>query len=254
MHELFVNPNQLTEAENSADFLVIGGNTPKIQIVMHDEIEQHGVRDALKSRGATIIGSNWSDRLVDSPNLDESVDLLILGSSDEDRWLELEADWLNQSVGDAFSPKVLLITTQVLEQTAFELLARLGAKGTVLVPSQRSITPELIRTARTVLMGQTQWDAAPVPNTVNERIHKAARLIENLTPREFDVLRHLSSGLSNPEISNLLKISVRTVNNFVRMMFIKLGLNGEAKINARVSASLAWNAYNGTSLKVPTNP
>jgi DNA-binding NarL/FixJ family response regulator len=250
LHELFVNPNHLTAAENASDFLVVGGDAPIIQVVMHDEIEQLGVCDALVSRGAVLVSSEWSDRLVNTPNLDESADLIILGSSDADRWLELETDWLCQCIGDAFHTKLLLVTTQVLEQTAFDLLGRLGASGSVLVPERRSITPDLIRTVRTVLVGQTQRDFESQENVVCERIHHAARLIDHLTPRELDVLKLLSSGLSNPEISNVLNISVRTVNNFVRMMFIKLGLSGEDKINARVSASLAWCAYNGSPLKL----
>lgn len=55
LHELFVNPNHLTAAENASDSLVVGVDAAKIQVVIHDETEQLGVCDALASRGAVLI-------------------------------------------------------------------------------------------------------------------------------------------------------------------------------------------------------
>jgi DNA-binding NarL/FixJ family response regulator len=50
-----------------------------------------------------------------------------------------------------------------------------------------------------------------------------------LTPRERDVLRLLSGGLSNPEIGAALFIGVRTVQTHVGNIFAKLGVNSRAE-------------------------
>jgi DNA-binding NarL/FixJ family response regulator len=53
-----------------------------------------------------------------------------------------------------------------------------------------------------------------------------------LTPRERDVLRLLSSGLTNPEIAATLFIGVRTVQTHVGNIFAKLGVNSRAEASS----------------------
>lgn len=53
---------------------------------------------------------------------------------------------------------------------------------------------------------------------------EAERLIEALTPRERDVLLHLSEGKSNKEVAIALDLSVRTVEMHRAAMFDRLGV------------------------------
>ncbi len=69
---------------------------------------------------------------------------------------------------------------------------------------------------------------------------------EGLTAREQEVLRHLSTGASNREISAALCISPNTVQNHVVNILRKLGLENRAQATAyAVRRSLTASAGNG---------
>ncbi len=65
-----------------------------------------------------------------------------------------------------------------------------------------------------------------------------ASLAAPLTKREIEVLRHVSQGATNREISNELRISQHTVKSHIIHIFNKIG------VNDRASAS-AWGAMHG---------
>ncbi len=58
-----------------------------------------------------------------------------------------------------------------------------------------------------------------------ERDHKAQRAVEQLTPREREVLQALAEGLSDKEIAERLGINPGTARNYVRGIFSKLGVH-----------------------------
>lgn len=51
-----------------------------------------------------------------------------------------------------------------------------------------------------------------------------------LTNRESEITKLMSEGLSNKEIANQLKISIKTVQTYIRKVYIKL--NARNKSNA----------------------
>ncbi len=71
------------------------------------------------------------------------------------------------------------------------------------------------RAAEVVLSALRQAKAGEQPDRVE---------IENLSPREFGVLRLIAYGKENAEIAEILKISPRTVKNHVSSILAKLGL------------------------------
>ena len=44
-----------------------------------------------------------------------------------------------------------------------------------------------------------------------------------LSKREFEILKLIKDGLSNPEIAEKLTLSIKTIENHTRNIFIKLG-------------------------------
>lgn len=51
---------------------------------------------------------------------------------------------------------------------------------------------------------------------------------EVLTPREQEVLRHISAGLTTQQSAQLLEVSPKTVDNHKQRMFAKLGVQNQA--------------------------
>ncbi len=122
------------------------------------------------------------------------------------------------------SARVLILTTFGLDEYVYEALA-LGASGFVL----KDDPPEqLIAAVRTIAGGE----ALLSPSITKRVIEQFARLprpappaaLDELTPREHDVLRLVAFGYSNAEIARELFISETTVKTHVTHVLQKLDL------------------------------
>ena len=63
--------------------------------------------------------------------------------------------------------------------------------------------------------------------------------LEDLSPRESEVLELVAAGLSNEEISDRLFLSVRTVERHLSNVYAKLRISGKA---ARAAAAARFSA------------
>jgi DNA-binding NarL/FixJ family response regulator len=128
---------------------------------------------------------------------------------------------------DADRPRVLILTTFDLDEYVYDAL-RAGASGFLL----KDVTAErLFDAVRIIAAG----DALLAPNITRRLISEFAHQhpgpaattiprLEELTPREMDVLRLLAEGLSNPEIAARLVVTEETVKTHVSRVLRKLGL------------------------------
>jgi DNA-binding CsgD family transcriptional regulator len=57
---------------------------------------------------------------------------------------------------------------------------------------------------------------------------------ENLSARELEVAQAAASGLSNKEVGSVLGVSVRTVENHLRSIFVKLNIKSRNRLAARL--------------------
>jgi DNA-binding NarL/FixJ family response regulator len=64
--------------------------------------------------------------------------------------------------------------------------------------------------------------------------------LDELTPREREILSLMAEGRSNPAIAERLTLEVKTVEGHVRAIFSKLGLEATLKDHRRVLAVLAY--------------
>jgi DNA-binding NarL/FixJ family response regulator/DNA-binding SARP family transcriptional activator len=127
-------------------------------------------------------------------------------------------------------------TPPVLALTTFdddELLAgalRAGVTGYVLKDSSAE---DLIRAVRTVAAGEAWLDTSVTARVLSTYRQAAPPLQEvprpeEMTPREFDVLRAVGRGLSNAEIAAALSISELTVKSHLGRVLTKLDLRDRA--------------------------
>jgi DNA-binding NarL/FixJ family response regulator len=129
------------------------------------------------------------------------------------------------------APPVLVLTTFGDDEILSAAL-RAGAAGFQLKDAPGE---EIMRSARVVAAGVAWLDPA-----VTERVlatyratapaddETAAASIEELTPRELDVLRMMGRGASNTEIAEELFVSEATVKSHIGHIFTKLDLRDRA--------------------------
>ncbi len=128
----------------------------------------------------------------------------------------------------AVSPeaKVAILTTFEQDDYIFGALSA-GASGFLL---KRTRPEELIAAIHTIAAGDSLLSPS-VTRTVIERMagqpaadSSAAKRLDELTPREREVLELIARGLSNGEIAAAFVIEESTVKTHVKRILMKLGL------------------------------
>ncbi len=123
-------------------------------------------------------------------------------------------------------PRVLILTTFDLDDYVYEAL-RAGASGFLLKDAPRA---ELVHAVRVVAAG----DALLAPSITKrliaeftsrrERRPSTPQELDELTPRELEVLRLIARGMSNAEIAQELFITEQTTKTHVGRILMKLHL------------------------------
>src|SRR5215475_8477327 len=124
-------------------------------------------------------------------------------------------------------PRVLMLTTFDRDEYVYEAL-RVGASGFVL----KDIPPErLVDAVRVVASGQALLSPSITRRLIEEfvrrpptSVRQRPREIEDLTPRELEILGLIARGLSNSEIATRAFVSELTVKTHVSRILMKLGL------------------------------
>jgi DNA-binding NarL/FixJ family response regulator len=100
---------------------------------------------------------------------------------------------------------------------------------------------QLVGAVRAVAAGGSVVDPKVVEVLVGARAAGDSPLDE-LTPREMEVLRAMAEGKNNAAIGEALVITERSVEKYVHAIFAKLGIAWEPSINRRVKAVLLYLA------------
>ncbi|MGW4286770.1 response regulator [Streptomyces sp. NPDC004673] len=130
---------------------------------------------------------------------------------------------------------VLVLTTFDLDEYVFGAL-RAGAAGFLLKDAEAG---ELLAAVRTVARGEGVVAPAVTRRLIAEFAGQSARtadrsVLDQLTPRERQVLTCVGEGLSNAEIGDRLGMAEGTVKTHVSRMLAKLGLR--SRVQAAVLA------------------
>ncbi|HET8559801.1 MAG TPA: response regulator transcription factor [Marmoricola sp.] len=134
-------------------------------------------------------------------------------------------------------PGVVVLSAHADDAYARELF-RGGTRGLAYLLKDRvGDRAELMRAITAVASGGSVIDPLVVEAMVGRR-RDAHTPLDDLTPREHDVLEKMATGLSNPAIAATLHLSVSAVEKHISAIFAKLGLVEETSTHRRVAAVL----------------
>lgn len=131
----------------------------------------------------------------------------------------------------------LLVLSQYVELSYAEDLLATGDGGIgYLLKDRVSELARFLEAVSTVAAGGTVLD----PQVVGQLLRRRVDPLEQLTPREREVLSAMAEGLSNAAVAARLHVTEGGVEKHSQRIFAKLGLQGDDGHHRRVKAVLAF--------------
>jgi len=125
---------------------------------------------------------------------------------------------------------------------ALALLERGSARRAYLLKERVKDLEQLVTAIHTVAEGGSVIDPKVVEALVAENARSEESPLNQLTPRERDVLHEMAAGKSNAAIAEALFLTERSVQKVIHSIFLKLGLTWETSVDKRVKAVILYLA------------
>ena len=147
------------------------------------------------------------------------------------------AAWLREN-----RPQVGVVVLSQFTSPGYALaLLEHGSAGRAYLLKERvASVDELANAIRVVAEGGSVIDPQVVDELVRSRSHGQASSLDELTPRESQILAEMAQGKNNAAIAATLTVSERAVEKHTNSIFMKLGLSEEKDVNRRVKAVLLF--------------
>jgi DNA-binding NarL/FixJ family response regulator len=195
----------------------------RVLIVDDDDLMRAGLRGVLSSDASLeVVGeaSDGRDAVYRTRLLRPDVVLMDV------RMPDLDGIAATAELLDAFPEvRVVIVTTFEQDDYIFGAL-RAGASGFLL---KRTRPEELVAAVHTVAAGDSLLSPSVTSRVIERMAQQPASdvatdaRLDELTPRELEVLELVARGLSNGEIAAALVVEESTVKTHVRRMLAKLG-------------------------------
>jgi DNA-binding NarL/FixJ family response regulator len=142
------------------------------------------------------------------------------------------------------NPKVGVVVLSQYATPSYALaLLRDGSEGRAYLLKERvSDIGQLVAAIDAVADGGSVLDPKVVEALVAENARGDSSPLNELTPRERDVLREMAEGKNNAAIGEALFLSERSVEKVIHSIFLKLGLTWEPAVHKRVKAVVLYLA------------
>jgi DNA-binding NarL/FixJ family response regulator len=101
---------------------------------------------------------------------------------------------------------------------------------------------QLVAAIHAVAAGGSVMDPKVVEALVAANARAEDSPLNELTPRERDVLREMAEGKNNAAIAEALVLTERSVEKVIHSIFLKLGLTWETAVHKRVKAVILYLA------------
>jgi DNA-binding NarL/FixJ family response regulator len=127
---------------------------------------------------------------------------------------------------------------------ALALLESGSARRSYLLKERVQDLDQLVSAIHTVAEGGSVIDPKVVDALVADNTRGEESQLNQLTPRERDVLREMAMGKSNAAIGASLFLAERSVEKVIHSIFLKLGLTWETSVHKRVKAVILYLSEN----------
>jgi DNA-binding NarL/FixJ family response regulator len=140
---------------------------------------------------------------------------------------------------------VVVLSQYVNPSYALALLEHGSAGRAYLLKERVGDLEQLVAAIRAVAEGGSVIDPEVVEALVAEKGRGEHSPINQLTPRERDVLREMAEGKNNGAIADALFLTERSVEKVIHSIFLKFGLTWETAVHRRVKAVILYLAESG---------
>jgi DNA-binding NarL/FixJ family response regulator len=219
-----------------------------IRLVLADDhyLVREGVRRLLESDPELEVAATCGDlgsllAAIEAERPDVVVTDIRMPPSNEDEGIRV-AEQLRET-----QPDVGVVVLSQYAQPAYALaLLEGGTEGRAYLLKERVADVEQLAAAiRAVARGESVIDPKVVEQLVALRGGGDRSPLQDLTPRELDVLREMAEGKNNAAIAETLRVSERAVEKAIHSIFLKLGLAWESAVHKRVKAVILYLAEAG---------
>jgi DNA-binding NarL/FixJ family response regulator len=140
---------------------------------------------------------------------------------------------------------VVVLSQYATPSYLLALLEGGSARRAYLLKERVKDVGQLAAAIRTVAEGGSVIDPKVVEALVAENARSEESPLNQLTPRERDVLREMAEGKNNAAIADALVLTERSVEKVIHSIFLKLGLTWETAVHKRVKAVILYLAESG---------
>jgi DNA-binding NarL/FixJ family response regulator len=140
---------------------------------------------------------------------------------------------------------VVVLSQYATPTYVLALLEGGSARRAYLLKERVKDVGHLTAAIRAVADGGSMIDPKVVEVLVAENARGEESPLNQLTPRERDVLREMAEGKNNAAIAETLFLTERSVEKVIHSIFLKLGLAWETAVHKRVKAVILYLAESG---------
>jgi len=158
------------------------------------------------------------------------------GNSDEGIQAAIRLRETNPEAG------VLVLSQYVIPSYVLALLEGGSERRAYLLKERVNDLDQLVAAIRAVAEGGSVLDPKVVEALVAASTRSEDSPLNELTPRERDVLHEMAEGKNNAAIAAALFLTERSVEKVIHSIFLKLGLTWETAVHKRVKAVVLYLA------------
>ncbi len=214
-----------------------------IRVVLAEDhlIVREGVRRLLETQPEVEVAAACGDldsllEAVETESPDVVVTDIRMPPSNTDEGIRA-AERLRETHPDV---GVVVLSQYATPSYALALLESGSAGRSYLLKERVQDVEQIVSAIRTVAEGGSVIDPKVVEALVAENARGEESRLDQLTPRERDVLREMAAGKSNAAIGETLFLAERSVEAVIHSIFLKLGLSWETSVHKRVKAVILY--------------